>query len=97
MRSTIAKARNGMRPGDIYIFNDPYNSGGMHLPDIYLIKPMFFRRSVEAMPPHCSIAPISSDRAGSMAVYATEIYQEGLSIPFLKPTMKASRTRRCST
>src|SRR5215217_7174980 len=28
MRSAIAQAGDGMRPGDIYIFNDPYNSGG---------------------------------------------------------------------
>ena len=78
-------AGNGMRPGDIYIFNDPYNSGGMHLPDIYLIKPVFFRGSVEgyatALVHHADLGGIAP---GSMAVYATEIYQEGICIPFMK-------------
>lgn len=85
MRSTIAQAGNGMRPGDIYIFNDPYNSGGMHLPDIYMIKPVFFCGKVEgystALVHHADLGGIAP---GSMAVYATEIYQEGICIPFLK-------------
>lgn len=85
MRSTIAQAGDGMRPGDIYIFNDPYNSGGMHLPDIYLIKPVFFRSKVEgyatALVHHADLGGIAP---GSMAVYATEIFQEGICIPFLK-------------
>ena len=27
----------GARPGDVFIANDPYGSGGQHLPDIYII------------------------------------------------------------
>src|SRR6188474_1838036 len=30
-----------LQPGDVYILNDPYGWGGIHLPDIYLIKPVF--------------------------------------------------------
>ncbi len=85
MRSTIAKAGGNMRPGDIFIFNDPYGSGGMHLPDIYLIKPVFLRGSIEgyatALVHHADLGGIAP---GSMAVHATEIYQEGICIPFLK-------------
>jgi 5-oxoprolinase (ATP-hydrolysing) len=29
-----------MRPGDVYMLNDPYN-GGTHLPDITVVKPVF--------------------------------------------------------
>src|SRR5687767_5270019 len=28
-------------PGDVFIMNDPYGSGGIHLPDIYVIRPVF--------------------------------------------------------
>lgn len=31
-----------MRPGDMFIGNDPYEGGGTHLPDIVLIAPVFF-------------------------------------------------------
>jgi N-methylhydantoinase B len=85
MRSAIAQAGGHMRPGDIYVFNDPYKSGGMHVPDIYLIKPVFFKGSVEgyatALVHHADLGGIAP---GSMAVYATEIFQEGIVIPFLK-------------
>ena len=33
--------RERMQPGDVYILNDPYGWGGIHLPDIYLVKPVF--------------------------------------------------------
>src|SRR5438552_6280052 len=29
MKSTIERAGKTMRPGDVFIFNDPYGSGGM--------------------------------------------------------------------
>src|SRR6185369_7108890 len=29
------------KPGDVFLFNDPYGSGGQHLPDMYVIKPIF--------------------------------------------------------
>lgn len=85
MRNLIGKARSGMRPGDIFIFNDPYGSGGMHLPDIYLVKPVFVDDEVEgystALVHHADIGGIAP---GAMAVYATEIFQEGLRIPLMK-------------
>ncbi len=30
-----------LEPGDVFILNDPYGWGGIHLPDIYIIKPIF--------------------------------------------------------
>ena len=29
------------QPGDVFLFNDPYGAGGMHLPDFYIIRPVF--------------------------------------------------------
>jgi 5-oxoprolinase (ATP-hydrolysing) len=38
---TIHRENAGrMRPGDVYMLNDPYN-GGTHLPDITVVKPVF--------------------------------------------------------
>jgi N-methylhydantoinase B len=32
---------NSIRPGDVFIGNDPYSGGGSHLPDIVLVSPIF--------------------------------------------------------
>lgn len=85
MRNLISRCGGRMKPDDIYIFNDPYGSGGMHLPDIYLIKPIFHEGSVEGYATcvvhHTDVGGITP---GSIAVHATEIYQEGIRIPLLK-------------
>lgn len=85
MAHLVATEADSMQPGDVFAFNDPYGSGGMHLPDIYLIKPVFFEGRVEgyatALVHHADIGGIAP---GAMAVYATEIFQEGLRIPLTK-------------
>ena len=40
MDNVIAKYGDTLVPGDIVILNDPY-LGGMHLPDIFMFKPLF--------------------------------------------------------
>ena len=73
------------RAGDVYIANDPYGSGGQHLPDIYIIKPIFvddvLRGYAANMAHHCDVGGIAP---GSVALHATEIHQEGLRLPLLK-------------
>ncbi len=73
------------QPGDVYIANDPYGCGGQHLPDIYVIKPVFVDGALEGyaatMAHHSDVGGIAP---GSIAVHATEIYQEGLRIPLSK-------------
>ena len=73
------------QPGDVYIANDPYGCGGQHLPDIYVIKPIFVDGALEGwaatMAHHTDVGGIAP---GSVAVHATEIYQEGLRIPLSK-------------
>src|SRR4029079_1754357 len=39
---------DGLEPGDVFILNDPYGWGGIHLPDIYIIKPVFHNGIVRA-------------------------------------------------
>ncbi len=73
------------QPGDVYVTNDPYGYGGQHLPDIYVIKPIFVDGELEGwaatMAHHSDVGGLAP---GSIAVHATEIYQEGLRIPLLK-------------
>ncbi|HAA91073.1 MAG TPA: hydantoinase, partial [Rhodospirillaceae bacterium] len=32
---------NEIKPGDMFLANDPYNGGGSHLPDLNLVAPVF--------------------------------------------------------
>jgi N-methylhydantoinase B len=85
MRYVLEELGPGAQPGDVYIANDPYGCGGQHLPDIYLIKPVFVDGLLEGyaatMAHHSDVGGIAP---GSIAVHATEIYQEGLRIPLSK-------------
>ncbi len=85
MRALVARHGETTRPGDVFIFNDPYGSEGMHLPDVFVVKPVFIEDRVAgyavAMGHQSDMGGLAP---GSMAVYATEIYQEGLRIPMLK-------------
>jgi len=85
MRFLEERFGDDMAPGDIFITNDPYGSGGQHLPDVYVLKPIFndgalagFAATVAHHTDLGGIVP------GSVAIYATEIQQEGLRIPLMK-------------
>ncbi len=85
MQALTRQYHDKVRQGDVFVFNDPYVAGGMHLPDVYVIKPVFFDNELEGYVATLvhqidmgGIAP------GSTAVYATEIFQEGLRIPVIK-------------
>ena len=42
MASILAAFRASVREGDTYLLNDPFD-GGSHLPDIFVVKPLFCR------------------------------------------------------
>ena len=74
--------------GDILINNDPYD-GGMHLPDIFIFKPLFAQGQQDGRPiayaaTICHHTDVGGRVPGSNASDSTEIYAEGLRIPPLK-------------
>ncbi len=73
-----------MKPGDMYIMNDPFD-GGMHLPDIFIFKPIFVGdERVAFAATICHHADVGGRVPGSNASDSTEIYAEGLRIPPMK-------------
>lgn len=40
VKTVLQRNEGKMKPGDVYMLNDPYN-GGTHLPDITVVKPVF--------------------------------------------------------
>lgn len=80
-----------MQPGDMYILNDPYQ-GGMHLPDIFVFKPIFSGgRRIALACTICHHGDIGGRVPGSNAADSTEIFQEGIRIPPLHLFRKGER------
>jgi N-methylhydantoinase B len=80
----LAEYGDDLHDGDIIILNDPY-AGGMHLPDIFMFKPIFHDATLQGFAvviAHHS--DVGGRVPGSNASDSTEIFQEGLRIPPLK-------------
>ncbi len=82
--SLIKSKKNSLKPGDVYMLNNPYN-GGTHLPDITVITPIFIKNLANNLPVfyvasrghHADIGGITP---GSMPPHSTDITQEGILI-----------------
>jgi N-methylhydantoinase B len=84
LEAVIARFGDDIGEGDIFAMNDPFE-GGMHLPDIFVFKPIFWEgRRVAFAATICHHTDVGGRVAGSNASDSTEIYQEGLRIPPLK-------------
>lgn len=84
LESVITEFKENIHPEDVFIVNDPY-AGGMHLPDIFIFKPIFSGNQRLAFAATiCHHADVGGRVPGSNASDSTEIYQEGVRIPPLK-------------
>ena len=84
MEALLAKFDEDMYPGDLFILNDPFD-GGMHIPDIFIVKPIFSegKRMAFAV---CTAhhLDLGGRLPGSSACDNVEIFQDGFRIPWLK-------------
>ncbi len=74
-----------IKPGDLFVTNDPYYGGVTHLNDVVITLPVFVDDELIAWT--ASIAhwnDIGGKTPGSMAVDVEEIFQEGLRIPAIR-------------
>jgi N-methylhydantoinase B len=91
VRSALEAFAGRIRPGDLYLVNDPYH-GGSHLPDLTVVLPVFApddgggpdRRLVCWTVNRAHQSDIGGATHGSYNAAATEIWQEGLRVPPLK-------------
>lgn len=84
LATLFKKYGNDMQPGDIFILNDPFD-GGMHIPDIFIVKPVFWEGERVAFAVSTAHHLDMGGRLpGSSACDNTEIFQDGLRIPWLK-------------
>jgi N-methylhydantoinase B len=83
-RSVHEFFKGQIRPGDVYLLNDPYR-GGNHLPDLTVFVPVFDGdRMVFWSINRSHQSDIGGATHGAYNASATEIYQEGIRIPPLK-------------
>ena len=84
LQAVLAAFGDDVHEGDIFINNDPYD-GGMHLPDIFVFKPLFADgKPIAYAATICHHTDVGGRVPGSNASDSTEIYAEGLRIPPLK-------------
>ena len=84
MEAIMRHYRDDMVEGDVFIMNDPFD-GGMHLPDIFVFKPLYHQGKRLAFAcTVCHHTDVGGRVAGSNASDSTEIYAEGLRIAPLK-------------
>ena len=84
-RNLVSELDGDPHPDDVFIMNDPYAAAGQHLPDIYVVQPVYWQDAlagwIMTLAHHSDVGGIV---AGSNALGAHEIWQEGLRIPVLR-------------
>ena len=84
METLLERYEGRMRPGDVFLMNDPFD-GGIHLQDLFVFKPVFV--GAELIGFTCTTAhhgDVGGRLPGSSACDNTEIFQEGIRLPWLK-------------
>jgi len=84
METLIAKWGDRMHPGDVFVMNDPFD-GGIHLQDIFVFKPVFLEGELIGFATTTAHhGDVGGRLPGSAACDNTEIFQEGIRLPWLK-------------
>ena len=74
-----------IKPGDMFVTNDPYSGGGTHLPDITMVSPAFVDGHLVGFVANIAHhSDIGGMVPGSVSANSTTIYQEGLRIPLVR-------------
>ena len=85
VKDILKKFAGDIRPGDVFMSNDPYEGGCTHLCDVALAKPIFFDGALVAFSVNkAHWVDVGGMAAGSFTTDAREIFQEGLQLPTIK-------------
>ncbi|MDR1603722.1 MAG: hydantoinase B/oxoprolinase family protein [Gracilibacteraceae bacterium] len=71
--------KDSMRPGDVFLINDPYMGGGTHLSDVGMVMPVFYDGKIVAFIGNkAHWADVGGMAVGSFTTDSAEVFQEGL-------------------
>ena len=77
--------KDNIKPGDMFIANDPYHGGGNHLPDIVLAAPAFAGDKLIGWIANIAHhSDIGGKVPGSTSGDADSLFQEGIRIPVIR-------------
>ena len=77
--------KENVRPGDMFIANDPYHGGGNHLPDIVIAAPAFAGDKLVGWIANIAHhSDIGGKVPGSTSGDADSLFQEGIRIPVIR-------------
>jgi N-methylhydantoinase B len=77
--------RDQIRPGDLFICNDPFTTGNAHQVDVGVVRPIFYGEELIAWCwAEAHVNDFGGFAPGSMAPMATETYGEALRLPGVK-------------
>lgn len=77
--------KDDIKPGDMFMSNDPYGGGGTHLPDITIVAPVFEKDLLIGWIANLAHhSDVGGKVPGSTSGDANSIFQEGLIIPIVK-------------
>jgi N-methylhydantoinase B len=83
--SFLSVAGEGIRDGDVFVSNHPYEGGLPHVSDMAFVAPVFADGKIVAFAGSIAHkADLGGAVAGSTSANATEMYQEGLLVPPIK-------------
>ena len=84
INAIAAKYGDTIRPGDVFMTNDPY-LGGSHLNDVLLVAPIFEEdRLIAFASSYAHWTEVGGMAPGSLSPDAVEIYQEGIRFPIMR-------------
>src|SRR4029078_6047855 len=79
-----AKWGDRMQPGDVFVMNDPFDVG-IHLQDIFVFRPVYLEGTLIGFATTTAHhGDVGGRLPGSAACDNTEIFQEGIRLPWLK-------------
>ena len=85
VQDSLVRYADRLLPGDVIMTNDPYSGGGTHLSDVALLMPIFHAEQIVAFAVNkAHWTEVGGKDAGSWTTDATEVYQEGIQLPFIK-------------
>jgi N-methylhydantoinase B len=85
VRATIARHGDTIRPGDVFIANDPHHGGGLHPQDVMIQRPIFSGgRRIGWVGVSAHMMDMGGMVVGSFAPAATECFQEALRVPAVR-------------
>lgn len=84
VQSVVEDVEDGFKPGDVYMFNNPYR-GGTHTQDVRLVRPVFYKgQHIAFTIANCHWTDVGGPVPGTFNPNAREYYAEGLMVPTTK-------------